>query len=91
MFPDPNDRTINQPALLIEPIDVVKICHSCGYNQTVSGTTIVDTEKALVTTTMKNWFIQRAANSGWAEAEFVGSQCFLKAKLTLVSTSSTKS
>lgn len=68
LFPDPNDRSKNEPCVIVSGKKVMGI-----YNQSNSNE-----EMQKVTDKVKDWFTKQAKEQGWDEASFAGSQCILK-------------
>jgi hypothetical protein len=70
VFPDPNDRSVNNPSIIVDSVDVL------GYycQQT-------EDEKERVVDSVKEWYKKEAINQGWASAEFHGNQCVLTATI----------
>ena len=66
-FPDPNDRSFNEPRVIMNPKDILKL-----YIQE-SGT-----KQERVTAPVRDWFVKRAKDYGWDNADFTGSQCTLE-------------
>ena len=72
VFPDPDDRSKNNPAVIVISEQVIGL-----YNQYNND----GAEVQKVTSTVKDWFVDEAqSNQGWDEAKFVGSQCILENK-----------
>lgn len=72
MFPDPDDRSKNNPAVIVTSEQVIGL-----YNQYNND----GAEVQKVTSTVKDWFVDEAqSNQGWDDAKFVGSQCILENK-----------
>ena len=72
VFPDPDDRSKNNPAVIVTSEQVIGLYNQYNENgeevQRVSGT-------------VKDWFTKEAQeNQGWDDAKFVGSQCILENK-----------
>ena len=67
-FPDPNDRTPNQPCILLSPTDVLKICKKLMTNNSTA-----------VTEKMREALVKEALRAGWTGATFLGHQCLLHA------------
>ncbi|MGL4766663.1 MAG: hypothetical protein ACRCV6_01045 [Formosimonas sp.] len=69
-FPSPDDRSVNQPSIIIESSDVL------GYY-------IQETQddKERVVESVKSWYVKKAKELGWNSAEFHGNQCILTAKI----------
>lgn len=72
-FPDPNDRSINSPSVVVSQAQVIG-----NYQQEEDKT------QQKVTEPVREWFVERAKEAGWTKAEFHGSQCVLTATLALV-------
>jgi len=72
-FPDPKDRSINEPTLVVSQVQVLG-----NFNQTNS-----DDTREKVTDPVKEWFKDKAQKLGWKKVEFHGSQCVLTAELEL--------
>ena len=68
-FPDPNDRSFNEPRIIIGPEDILKL-----YNQEKH------VEQERVTAPVREWFVGRAESFDWDTAEFTGNQCTLSVK-----------
>ena len=67
VFPDPNDRSYNEPAVIVDQPKVLGL-----YNQE-SG----QEKRQVITSEVREWFIKEAAARGWDESNFVGNQCTL--------------
>ena len=65
-FPDPNDRSFNEPKIIVSPGDVIKL-----YNQKHNTT------QERVTKPVREWFVDEAKSFDWDTAEFTGTQCIL--------------
>lgn len=72
VFPDPNDRSKNDPSIIVTSQQVIGI-----YNQYN-----LDDEMQRVTQKVQDWFIAEAKAQGWDEARFVGNQCILQNKFS---------
>lgn len=70
IFPDPNDRSVNSPSIIVDSVDVL------GYYSQQTGD-----EKERVVDSVKDWYKKEAVNQGWASAEFHGNQCVLIANI----------
>lgn len=71
-FPDPNDRSPNEPSVIVSSTQVLGI-----YNQDSD-----DSNKMLrVTEKVQNWFEARAKDYKWDSTHFSGNQCLLAVKL----------
>ena len=71
--PDPKDRSVNNPSVIIEPKKVLGL-----YNQENS-----DEKKEKVVDSVKEWYEEKMKKEGWKTAEFHGSQCLLVADVEL--------
>jgi hypothetical protein len=79
VFPDPKDRSINDPCVLLNPAKVIGL-----YNQMSED----DARASAVTDTVKAWIHEEARQRGWASVEFSGSQCLLRSNIQLLSNGS---
>lgn len=68
-FPDPNDRSKNDPSFIVSSQQVIGI-----YNQYNDE----DDEMQRVTKKVQDWFLGYSKEQGWDEASFSGNQCILK-------------
>ena len=73
VFPDPKDRSINEPSLVASQAQVLG-----NYNQANPNDT-----REKVTDPVKTWFKDEASKAGWKSVDFHGSQCILTAALEL--------
>lgn len=73
VFPDPNDRSPNNPSIILSNEQVLGI-----YNQDCA-----DGEMQRVTEKVKEWFVNEGKSYNWDEIEFIGNQCILSVKLDL--------
>jgi hypothetical protein len=72
VFPDPNDRSPNEPKVIVSSAQIIGI-----YNQKNT-----DNRIERVTQEVKDWFINEAVNTyNWNEATFTGNQCILTMNL----------
>ena len=71
-FPAPEDRTINEPMILIPPDRILAL-----YNQEICPAIV----KLRVDSVVRQWFIDEAHKSQWAEVSFHGHQCLLRANI----------
>ena len=73
VFPDPNDRSKNDPNEIVTSKQVLGL-----FNQ------FHDEEEQMqrITDKVKEWFKQKAMEEGWDEADFSGGQCILKNKFS---------
>ncbi|TPQ39349.1 hypothetical protein C2U71_23120 [Burkholderia ubonensis] len=69
-FPDPNDRSINDPSIIVNAADVL------GYYNQEKGD-----DKERVVDSVKQWYKEEANKQGWDSAEFHGNQCVLTAEI----------
>ena len=70
VFPDPDDRSKNNPAVIASSEQVIGL-----YNQFNKE----GDEMQRVTPKVQEWFIKEAKeNQGWDEARFAGNQCILE-------------
>jgi hypothetical protein len=73
LFPDPKDRSINEPTLVVSQVQVIG-----NFNHAHP-----EDSREKVTDPVKAWFKEEALKAGWKNAEFHGSQCVLTAELVL--------
>lgn len=73
VLPDPDDRSKNEPCVIVSNQQVVGI-----YNQYNSD----GDEMQKVTDKVKEWFVVYSKEQGWDEADFAGGQCILKNNFT---------
>ena len=71
VFPDPNDRSKNDPAVIVQSRQVIGI-----YNQETGE------QAQYVTDHIKTWFCGEDKNRGWDSADFINNQCLLKMNLS---------
>lgn len=72
VFPDPNDRSPNDPSIIVNPTQVLGI-----YNQYTGE------KKERITSKVQEWFCNKAKNDYlWDDARFSGNQCILEVNLT---------
>ncbi len=71
VFPDPNDRSPNDPSVIVSPTQVLGI-----YKQYTGD------KMERVTAKVQEWFCEKATTYGWDEARFSGNQCILEVNLT---------
>lgn len=71
VFPDPNDRSVNNPSIIVNAEDVL------GYYNQQTGD-----DKERVVESVQTWYKAEAKKEGWNSAEFHGNQCVLTAKVT---------
>lgn len=69
VFPDPNDRSKNDPSIIVTSQQVIGI-----YNQDNKD----GDEMQKVTKKVQDWFLAEAKRQGWDEYSFSGNQCILK-------------
>ena len=73
VFPDPDDRSKNDPSVIVSSQQVIGI-----YNQyNTEGD-----EMQRVTKKVQDWFLEYAKEQGWDESNFAGNQCILKNNFT---------
>lgn len=71
VFPDPDDRSVNNPSIIVNTDDVL------GYYNQQTGD-----DKERVVESVKTWYTEEAkTKQGWNSAEFHGNQCVLTAKV----------
>lgn len=75
-FPDPRDRSVNNPHLLLERDPVVGLYNQDPGNAAQQATYLSDT--------VRQWFIQAALQRGWASVNFVDTTAILSANVQLV-------
>ncbi len=68
--PDPNDRSPNNPSIIVEANQVLGL-----YNQ-ANGT-----DRTRVVESVKTWFENKMHDEGWTEVHFSGNQCLLSVKI----------
>ncbi len=68
-FPDANDRTPNNPCVLLDRKEVIKIYNddSKHYHDQVSK----------INNTVREWFEEKAQKYDWDDIKFIGGQCLL--------------
>lgn len=71
VFPDPNDRSKNDPCIIMNNKKVLGI-----YNQATEHKDEEDMQK--VTPKVQEWITGEAKNLGWDEVKFAGGQCILE-------------
>ena len=72
VFPDTNDRSPNDPSIIVSTEQVLGI-----YNQDF------DEDMQRVTSKVVDWFKAEATNYKWDKVEFIGNQCILSVNLEL--------
>lgn len=74
-FPDPRDRSVNSPAVLVNSQEVI------DYWTQQSGKSVTDD-----TSIIRDWYTAEAMKEGWSKVEFQGCyyQCLLKANVGIV-------
>lgn len=71
VFPDPNDRSPNDPSIIVSPNQVLGI-----YRQYTGE------KMERITSKVQEWFCDQAKNKyGWDDARFSGNQCILEVKM----------
>lgn len=73
VFPDPDDRSKNDPSYIVSSQQVLGI-----YNQENDD----QDEMQKVTKKVQDWFLEQAAARGWDDYHFAGNQCILQSKFT---------
>jgi hypothetical protein len=73
IFPDPRDRSINEPTLVVSQTQVIG-----NFNQANAAD-----KREKVTDPVKEWFKGEALKAGWKNVEFHGSQCVLTAEIVM--------
>lgn len=68
IFPDPNDRSPNNPAVIVDSNRILGL-----YNRHHPDEENMEKVMAKV----KTWFEKEAKQIGWDEAKFSGNQCYL--------------
>ena len=68
VFPDPDDRSKNNPSIILDNAQVLNI-----YNQDNED----GDDMQRVTKKVQDWILAEATNQGWDEAHFIGNQCIL--------------
>ena len=69
VFPDPNDRSKNDPCIIVNNKKVLGI-----YNQAHPD----EENMQKVTQKVQDWFSNESTANGWDEVSFSGGQCILK-------------
>lgn len=69
VFPDPRDRSYNQPGVIVDQPKVLGL-----YNQEANP----KPKLQMVTKQVQEWFENEATKRGWDEAKFIGNQCTLQ-------------
>ena len=69
VFPDPDDRSKNDPSIIVSSKKVLGI-----YNQEHEN----DENMQKVTQKVQDWFKEKAVASGWDDVRFSGGQCILE-------------
>lgn len=69
VFPDPNDRSKNNPCIIVNSKRVLGI-----YNQAHPE----DENMQKVTDKVQEWFTNEAKEVGWDDSKFAGGQCILE-------------
>ena len=73
VFPDPNDRSVNEPTIVCSQPQVLG-----NYNQANP-----ESKMDKVSVTVRDWFKAEAKKAGWNNVDFHGSQCVLTAVVQL--------
>lgn len=71
VFPDPNDRSKNDPCTIVDSKKVLGI-----YNQEHND----EEDMQKVTQKVQEWFKAKANETGWDDVRFSGGQCILENK-----------
>ena len=66
VFPDPNDRSPNNPSVIVSSQQVLGL-YNAGNSERMDK----------VTDKVRSWFTNAAKEKGWDGAQFSGGQCFL--------------
>lgn len=69
VFPDPDDRTKNDPCVIVLNQRVIGI-YNHGHNN--------DEKIHKVNQKVQDWFKEKAINNGWDNVRFSGGQCILE-------------
>lgn len=69
VFPDPDDRSKNDPSIIVNSKKVLGI-----YNQEHEE----EENMQKVTQKVQEWFRSKATESGWDDVRFSGGQCILE-------------
>lgn len=69
VFPDPNDRSKNNPCTIMDSKKVLGV-----YNQGHPD----EEDMQKVTDKVQDWVTDEAIKLGWDDAKFVGNQCILE-------------
>ncbi|WP_159069360.1 hypothetical protein [Neisseria cinerea] len=69
--PDPNDRSPNNPSIIVEANQVLGL-----YNQ-ANGT-----DRTRVVESVKTWFENKMHDEGWTKVHFSGNQCLLSVEIS---------
>ena len=67
--PDPNDRSPNNPSIIVEANQVL------GLYIQANGT-----DSTRVVESVKTWFENKMHDEGWTEVHFSGNQCYCQLK-----------
>lgn len=68
-FPDPDDRSANEPAIIVKVPQILGL-----YNQAHSD----DEPMLRVVQSVQDWFVEESKKESWDKAEFAGSECILR-------------
>lgn len=71
--PDPKDRSVNAPSVVVSQAQVLGY-----YNQENN-----EDKRERVVDSVKEWYVRKMLDTGWAQADFHGSQCVLVASVQL--------
>ena len=75
VFPDANDRTPNDPCVLLSWASVQRLYYGIGNGSLEDGGPVLDKLK------LKAFIQRQAAENDWDEVEFLGKQVLLKKTL----------
>lgn len=67
-FPDPDDRSANEPAIIVKAVQILGL-----YNQAHP-----DEPMSRVVQSVQDWFVQESYNEHWSSVEFAGNECILR-------------
>lgn len=75
LFPDAKDRTVNDPSVLINKQDILRL-----YNQAH----MENQEKTHITEDVKKWIGTESQKYQWWRCDFIADQCILTAKVSII-------
>lgn len=67
-FPDPDDRSANEPAIIVKVPQILGLYNQAHPEEPMSR----------VVQSVQDWFVQEARKENWSNAEFAGSECILR-------------